>query len=147
MAGNLFLHLGRKWKEVWCGDEPLDRQKKAIIMEFKVWVCIWRKEGFGQAKGKAGFLKGMELLKEYPYLYETHLHTSQASACAHCTGAKMAKACKKAGYTGIIVTDHNWGGNTAVNKTLPWKQWVEEFVKGYEDAAQMGERIGLDVPT
>ncbi len=90
-------------------------------------------------------MKGMELLKEYPYLYETHLHTSQASACAHCTGAKMAKACKKAGYTGIIVTDHNWGGNTAVNKTLPWKQWVEEFVKGYEDAAQMGERIGLDV--
>ena len=32
-----------------------------------------------------------------------------------------------------------------LNKTLPWKQWVEEFVKGYEDAAQMGERIGLDV--
>lgn len=87
----------------------------------------------------------IELLKDYPYLYETHLHTSQGSACAHCTGAEMAKACKEMGYTGIIVTDHNWGGNTAVNRYMPWKTWVEEFVKGYEDAARMGERLGLDV--
>ncbi len=87
----------------------------------------------------------IELLKEYPYLYETHLHTSQGSACGRSTGAEMAKACKAAGYTGIIVTDHNWGGNTAVNRRMPWQEWVEEFVKGYEDARKMGERIGLDV--
>lgn len=87
----------------------------------------------------------MELLKDYPYLYETHLHTSQSSACARYTGAQMAKACKEARYTGIIVTDHNWGGNTAVNRRMPWKLWVEEFAKGYEDAAKMGRRIGLDV--
>lgn len=87
----------------------------------------------------------LELLKEYPYLYETHLHTSQGSACARSTGAEMAKACKEAGYTGIIVTDHNWGGNTAVNRWMPWRNWVEEFVKGYEDAKKMGERISLDV--
>lgn len=87
----------------------------------------------------------LELLKEYPYLYETHLHTSQGSACARSTGAEMAKACKEAGYTGIIVTDHNWGGNTAVNRWMPWRNWVEEFVKGYEDAKKVGEQIGLDV--
>lgn len=87
----------------------------------------------------------IELPKEYPYLYETHLHTSQSSACASCTGAEMARACKDAGYTGIIVTDHNWGGNTAVNPRLPWEEWVNEFVKGYEDAKRLGDRIGLDV--
>ena len=87
----------------------------------------------------------IELLEDYPYLYETHLHTSQGSACAKCTGAEMAKACKEAGYTGIIVTDHNWGGNTAVNRMLPWKDWVKEFAKGYEDAKRTGDRIGLDV--
>ena len=87
----------------------------------------------------------IQLLKDYPYLYETHLHTSQGSACARATGAQMAKACKEAGYTGIIVTDHNWGGNTAVNHWFPWKDWVNEFVKGYEDAKKMGDRIGLDV--
>ena len=47
------------------------------------------------------------LRKEYPYLYETHLHTSEASSCACSTGKEMAQACKDAGYTGIIVPNHN----------------------------------------
>lgn len=82
---------------------------------------------------------------QYPYLYETHLHTSQSSACAGSRGAEMAKACKEAGYKGIIVTDHNWGGNTAVNRHLPWKDWVQGFAAGYEEARRTGEQIGLDV--
>ena len=39
--------------------------------------------------------------EEYPYLYETHLHTKEISACARSSGADMARACKAAGYTGI----------------------------------------------
>ena len=87
----------------------------------------------------------MKLPKDYPYLYETHLHTSQGSACGIDVGREMAKACKAAGYTGIIVTDHNWGGNTAIDKGMPWEEWVNAFVKGYEDAKRAGDDIGLDV--
>lgn len=87
----------------------------------------------------------IKLPKDYPYLYETHLHTAQGSACARDTGSSMAAACKAAGYTGIIVTDHNWGGNTAIDRHLPWKDWVNEFAKGYEDAKKTGDAIGLDV--
>lgn len=85
------------------------------------------------------------LLEEYPYLYETHLHTMQGSACGYNSGAEMARACKEYGYTGIFVTDHNWGGNTAVGRSLPWDKWVRKFAKGYESAREEGERIGLDV--
>lgn len=83
--------------------------------------------------------------EEYPYLYETHLHTAQGSACGRYSGADMARACKAYGYTGIFVTDHNWGGNTAVDRTKPWDAWVEAFCLGYESAKAEGERIGLDV--
>ncbi|MDE7016046.1 MAG: histidinol-phosphatase [Lachnospiraceae bacterium] len=83
--------------------------------------------------------------EEYPYLYETHLHTVQGSACGRCTGAQMARACKEAGYTGIFVTDHNWGGNTAVDRKKPWDEWVAEFCTGYESAKAEGDKIGLDV--
>lgn len=83
--------------------------------------------------------------EKYPYLYETHLHTLEGSACAHYTGSEMARACKEYGYTGIFVTDHNWGGNTAVNRKLPWEEWVNRFCRGYEDAKAEGDRIGLDV--
>lgn len=85
------------------------------------------------------------LRKEYPYLYETHLHTSQASACARSTGAEMARACKEYGYTGIFVTDHNWGGNTIIDDRLDWEEWVDQFCLGYEQAKAEGDRIGLDV--
>lgn len=86
-----------------------------------------------------------EIREQYPYLYETHLHTSESSACAQKPGAEMARACKEYGYTGIFVTDHNWGGNTAVDRTLPWEEWVEQFFKGYEHAKAEGDRLGLDV--
>lgn len=83
--------------------------------------------------------------KEYPYLYETHLHTKEASACARSSAADMARACREAGYTGIFVTDHNWHGNTAVDRRLPWQEFVEQFSQGYERAKCIGDEIGLDV--
>lgn len=88
----------------------------------------------------------MQSVRErYPYLYETHLHTSESSACARSTGAQMARACRDYGYTGIFVTDHNWGGNTAIDRRLPWDEWVDAFTLGYEHARTEGEQIGLDV--
>ncbi|MCD7726447.1 MAG: PHP domain-containing protein [Clostridiales bacterium] len=86
-----------------------------------------------------------KIMEQYPYLYETHLHTSESSACARSTGAEMARACKEYGYTGIFVTDHNWGGNTRIDRSLPWEQWIDRFCEGYEHAKAEGERIGLDV--
>ncbi len=86
-----------------------------------------------------------KIMEQYPYLYETHLHTSESSACASSTGAEMARACKEYGYTGIFVTDHNWGGNTRIDRSLPWEQWIDRFCEGYEHAKAEGERIGLDV--
>ena len=82
---------------------------------------------------------------EYPYVYETHLHTKEASACAHNSGAEMARALKEAGYSGFFVTDHFVGGNTAIDRKLPWEDWVEGFCKGYEHAKEEGDRIGIDV--
>ena len=86
-----------------------------------------------------------DMRTEMEYKYETHLHTTEASACAHNSGAQMARAAKEAGYAGIIVTDHNWGGNTAVDRRLPWEDYVEQFCKGYENAKAEGDKIGLQV--
>jgi len=86
-----------------------------------------------------------EIKEKYPYLYETHLHTSSGSACGHNTGAEMARALKEYGYTGAFVTDHNWGGNTCVDRSLPWKEWVNQFFQGYRDMKEEGDRIGLQV--
>ncbi len=79
------------------------------------------------------------------YLYETHLHTCQGSACASATGTEMARAHLDAGYTGIFVTDHFFNGNTRVPRELPWQERVKLFCRGYEDAWEEGQKIGLQV--
>jgi hypothetical protein len=79
------------------------------------------------------------------YLYETHLHTDRASACAVSPGSDYVKGYRDQGYTGIFVTDHFYHGNTAVDRALPWKAWVTEFCRGYEETREAGEKIGLDV--
>ncbi len=79
------------------------------------------------------------------YKYETHMHTSEGSACANSTGAEMADKYKAEGYTGIIVTDHFFNGNSAVPRDLPWEERIELFCKGYENAKARGDEIGLDV--
>jgi hypothetical protein len=79
------------------------------------------------------------------YKYETHLHTSEASACATSTGKEMADAHKAAGYAGIIVTDHFFNGHTCVDLNLAWRQRVRRFCEGYENAKKRGDEIGLSV--
>ncbi|MBE5878402.1 MAG: histidinol-phosphatase [Lachnospiraceae bacterium] len=79
------------------------------------------------------------------YRYDTHVHTSLASACARNTGIEMVRAYKEKGYTGIFITDHFFNGNTCIDTTLPWKDKIEQFCKGYEDAYIEGQKVGLDV--
>ena len=80
-----------------------------------------------------------------PFLYETHMHTCLGSACGRATGKEQARVYKDAGYTGIIITDHFFGGNTAVSRELPWEERIDLFWRGYEEAKEEGDRIGLDV--
>jgi hypothetical protein len=80
-----------------------------------------------------------------PFLYETHLHTSQGSSCGRSRGREYVQKYIDLGFTGIIVTDHFFNGNCAVDRNLPWKKWVEEYCRGYEDALEEGLRRGLDV--
>ena len=79
------------------------------------------------------------------YRYETHLHTSEGSACSNSTASEMARKYKDEGYTGIIVTDHFFNGNTCIDLSLPWEKKVHEYCKGYEHARETGAKIGLDV--
>jgi hypothetical protein len=79
------------------------------------------------------------------YLYETHLHTAGVSKCGKSKGSDYIKRYIDKGYSGIIVTDHFFNGNTAIKRNLPWPEWVKRFCGGYEDAKEAGDRLGLDV--
>jgi hypothetical protein len=80
-----------------------------------------------------------------PYLYETHLHTCQSSQCASARGKDYIKYYRDSGYSGIFVTDHFFRGNCAVDPQLPWREWVKQFCRGFEETREEGARQGLDV--
>ena len=79
------------------------------------------------------------------YLYETHLHTCEASACGRVHGEDYISYMLGKGYSGIIVTDHFFNGNTCVPSNLPWKERVEIYCSGYERALKASEGTDLTV--
>ncbi|MBO4904326.1 MAG: histidinol-phosphatase [Lachnospiraceae bacterium] len=83
-----------------------------------------------------GLFNGIE---GYPYLYETHMHSSESSACAVNTAVEMAKAHKAYGYTGMVMTNHNWGGNTAVDRHSSWHDFLDAFFAPYYLAKEWGD--------
>ncbi len=79
------------------------------------------------------------------YVYETHMHTCQASACGRSPGRDYIQKYIDAGFAGIMITDHFYRGNCGVDRALPWREFVNRFCTGYEDALNEGERLGFPV--
>ena len=71
------------------------------------------------------------------YIYETHCHSAQCSLCAKSSAQALVYAYHKAGYTGLVLTDHFIYGNTAVPQDLPW----EVFLMGLAQAERIAHRL------
>jgi len=79
------------------------------------------------------------------YIYETHLHTNVGSRCGKSAPEEYIRVYKDYGFTGIVVTDHFFNGNCAIDRHLPWKEQVSQYMQGYERAKEEGGKVGLDV--
>ena len=80
------------------------------------------------------------------YIYETHLHTKEGSACASSYAAEYVHFYKEQGFDGIFVTNHFFNGNCAVPQyPNDWERMINEFCLGYEEAKKVGDSIGFPV--
>lgn len=75
------------------------------------------------------------------YKYETHLHTSEGSACGSSHGTEYIQAFFDAGYSGIFVTDHFFGGNTAAPREGKWEDRINHYCSGYEAASETAKKF------
>jgi len=78
------------------------------------------------------------------YKYETHVHTSESSACGQSSAVAQVRAYKERGYTGIIITDH-FVHHSLKHIPLPWKTRMKILLRGYNAAQKEGKRCGLDI--
>ena len=79
------------------------------------------------------------------YIYETHLHTVEASRCGKTPGADYVRYMQDLGYSGFIVTDHFFNGNSSIDRSLPWEEKVLQYVSGYEHALEAAEGTDMKV--
>ena len=77
---------------------------------------------------------------------DLHVHTRESSFCGRTEGRLVAQLYKKAGYDGIVITDHyNRGFFRRFPPSVPWPARVDHFLQGYRGAREEGEKIGLTV--
>ena len=79
------------------------------------------------------------------FKFEIHLHTSGTSKCGRSTAREMIDAAKENGYSGIVLTNHFYFGNTGIDRNLSWEEFVDSYEKEYLDALEYGKANGIKV--
>ena len=79
------------------------------------------------------------------FFYELHAHTNTASLCSLVAPEEYVQFYIDKGFSGMVVTDHFYHGNTAINRRLPWEAFVEEFCEGYYRTKKEGDKRGFTV--
>ena len=79
------------------------------------------------------------------YKYEMHLHTSGCSKCGQSTAIEMIDAARKNGYAGVVFTNHFYHGNTAIDRDLPWNDFMQFYADDYYSAKEYAKGFDIDV--
>lgn len=79
------------------------------------------------------------------FLYDSHVHSSECSKCADNTAMEMVRGYKQQGYSGFVLTNHFYHGNTGVDRSLPWGAFVDTYVRAFEQAREQGAKCDFDV--
>ncbi len=78
------------------------------------------------------------------YKYEMHLHTSNrfgggAEICDH------IDALIEKGFTGMVVTNHFFYGDTRIDRELPWEEFVDKYRQDYLTGLEYARKKDFDL--
>jgi predicted metal-dependent phosphoesterase TrpH len=76
---------------------------------------------------------------------DTHVHTREVSPCGKVCAKEVVDLYKKAGYDGVVITDHFYDRFFAGFSELPWKAQIDYYMTGYREALNRGREVGLQV--
>lgn len=79
------------------------------------------------------------------FRYEMHTHTAACSKCGSATGEELVDAAKECGYAGIVLTNHFYHGNTAIDRALSWEEFVGAYAEDYCRTKEYAKKYDLDV--
>ena len=81
---------------------------------------------------------------ETVYLYEMHVHTARCSG----GGADIRDhidALRQKGYSGMVVTNHFYYGDTVVDRSLSWEKFVDAYREDYLEGLSYAKSLDFDL--
>ena len=79
------------------------------------------------------------------YKYQMHTHTKPCSRCGLMSPRELCKGLYDNGYKGAVLTNHFMHGNTGVDRSLPWNEFVGAFEKDYHECLEAAKEFDLDI--
>lgn len=79
------------------------------------------------------------------FKYQMHTHTSPCSKCARMSAEELIKSLYEGGFSGCVLTNHFFHGNTGVDRNLSWEDFVAQYEKDYLECKKIASQYGLDV--
>lgn len=79
------------------------------------------------------------------YKYQMHIHTSPCSACGRMSPAELCQALYEKGYQGTVLTNHFYHGNSGVDRSLSWNDFVSAYEKDYLECLEEAKKYDLDI--
>ena len=65
------------------------------------------------------------------YKYEIHMHDKEVSKCGQSAGLSYIDKAKREGFAGFVITNHFYRGNTAIDRSLAWADFVDAYRQDY----------------
>ena len=69
------------------------------------------------------------------YLFDTHIHTKEASSCSRVYAADIVRRYKELGYDGLIITDH-FSASQFKHHGETYDEQVQKYLSGYRAAKE-----------
>ncbi|MBE6771876.1 MAG: PHP domain-containing protein [Ruminococcaceae bacterium] len=69
------------------------------------------------------------------YLFDTHIHTKEASSCSRVWAADIVKRYKELGYDGLCITDH-FSASQFARHGSTYEEQVQTYLSGYRAAKE-----------
>ncbi len=79
------------------------------------------------------------------YKYQMHTHTHPCSHCSHMLPDELTQALHEGDYSGVVLTNHFYWGNTGIDTDLPWENFVRAYELDYIECRKSAEKFDLDV--
>lgn len=78
------------------------------------------------------------------FKYQMHCHTSPCSGCAHMSPLELVNALHDGGYSGCVITNHFYNGNSGIDRSMLWTDFVGAYENDFLECKAYAKKYDID---